>query len=109
MDSYANIRSLMGSGPGREWKQYRLSMARGEFDAALRIARNYELIFDLDDSLALTILAAEKKKPIFDPMAVRWIKIVDDRGRLTLSELAWLARTFEALRRGDRGAAQRLE
>jgi HAMP domain-containing protein len=76
---------------------------------ALSIAKSTELILDLRQALDLTILAAKRKKPIFDPMAVRWIKAVDDKGRLKLAELNWLAQTFENLRRGDGNAAKQLE
>jgi hypothetical protein len=62
-----------------------------DFNAAMRIARRYELILDLRQSLDLTILAGKSRKPIYDPMAVRWIKITDDRGKLKLGEVLRLA------------------
>jgi HAMP domain-containing protein len=76
---------------------------------ALSIAKSTELILDLRQSLDLTILAAKMKRPIFDPMAVRWIKAVDDKGKLKLAELNWLGQTFENLRRGDEASAKQLE
>lgn len=82
---------------------------QGDFDMALRMAKHFELILDLREALDLTILGARSRKPIFDPMAVRWIKVVDDAGRLKLAEVRRLAQMFEAVRRGDEAAARNLE
>jgi HAMP domain-containing protein len=89
--------------------QFNRKISQGDFDLALSIARSAELILDLRQSLDLTMLAARSRKPIFDPMAVRWIKAVDDKGKLKLDELTWLGHTFGNLWRGDRASAQQLE
>lgn len=96
-------------GVEREWRHYRLSMEMGDFDLALTIARRYELILDLGDALDLTLLAARRRKTIFDPMAVRWMWLLHDRGKLTLAEHRWLAEHFQAVERGDDGAIQKIE
>jgi HAMP domain-containing protein len=89
--------------------QFNRKISQGDFDLALSIAKSTELILDLRQALDLAILAAKRKKPIFDPMAVRWIKAADDKGKLKLAELSWLAQTFENLRRGDGNSAKQLE
>lgn len=89
-------------------QQFNKAILTKDFSAALRIAQRYELILDLRQSLDLTILAAEARKPIYDPMAVKWIKITDDRGKLSLRELSWLAQTFIDLQRGNARAAGQL-
>jgi hypothetical protein len=96
-------------GASEPHEQFRRKIHQGQFEEALQIAKRYELILDLSQALDLTILAARSRKPIFDPMAVRWIKVTDDKEGLNLDELIWLGQTFKALRRGDAGSATRLE
>lgn len=76
---------------------------------AMRLAKAFELTLDLSQALDLTILAAKSRKPVFDPMAVRWIKAVDDKGGLRLGELTWLGQTFQAVQRDDSAPAKELE
>jgi hypothetical protein len=88
---------------------FRRKISQEDFDMALSIAKSAELILDLRQALDLTLLAAMSRKPLFDPMAVRWIKVVDDKGGLKLDELTWLGHTFGNLWRGDRTSAKQLE
>ncbi|MBS1863284.1 MAG: hypothetical protein JSS68_16425 [Actinobacteria bacterium] len=103
----------MGSGPGREWRRYRLAMQKGDFEAALSLANRYQLILELGDALDLTFLAARDRSPIFDPMAVRWIWLLHEqnkrKSKLTLAEHRWLAGNFQAVERGDDRAVRRIE
>jgi hypothetical protein len=98
-------------GVEREWKQYRRHVDKGDVRAAMRTAKAYELILDLGDTLNLVLLAAKVRDPIFDRMAVRWIRRVDDKAKrpLALGEVRWLAQRFEAVQRGDSRAAGEIE
>jgi hypothetical protein len=99
----------MGSGPEKCWKRFRLAMEKGQFDLALNIARANELIIELGDALDLTLMAAKERKPIFDPMAVRIIWLLHDKGALALAEHEWLAHHFQAVEKGDDGAVKKIE
>jgi hypothetical protein len=99
----------MGGRPEREWKEYRLSMEKGDFDMAMRLANAYELILSLGDAFDLTLMAARKRRPIFDPMAVRVIWLLHERGKLSLAEHRWLAEHFQSVERGDDGAVRKVE
>jgi hypothetical protein len=82
---------------------------KGDVRGAMRTAWAYELVLDLGDTLSLTLLAARAGDPIYDRMAIRWMRSVDDHDGLELAELRWLADRFEGVRRGDRQAVRDLE
>lgn len=84
-------------------------MEKREFDAAMTIARTNDLILEIGDCVDLTLMAARERKPIFDPMAVRLIWLLNDRGRLSLAEHEWLAHHFRAVEKGESGAEQKIE
>ena len=84
-------------------------MEKGQFEPAMRIARAHGLVLDLGDALDLTLLAATKHKPVFDPMAVRWIWLLHHKDPLSLAEHRWLAEHFQAVGRGENGAVQKIE
>lgn len=98
----------MGSQPGKEWRQFHLSIAKGELGLAMRVAKAFDMPLSLSNALDLTILAARKQDHVFDPMAVRWIMKAHEQGKLKLHEVEWLARTFRNLWGGDEGSADEL-
>jgi hypothetical protein len=63
----------------REWKAYRVAVERGDVRGAMRTAKMFDLILDLGDTLSLVFLAARERDPIYDRMAVRWIRRLDDQ------------------------------
>ncbi|MBS1675982.1 MAG: hypothetical protein JST08_01225 [Actinobacteria bacterium] len=100
----------MGSGPDRIWKDYNRAMERGDFRAAMSMARSFGLPLDLRDILSLTIAAGKAGDHIFDPMAVRWIVRAHEKGKtgLRLHEVEFLATTFRRLWGGDQASAEEL-
>jgi len=89
--------------------QFNKQVLTQDFDGAMAVARRYELILDPRQALDLTILAGKARRAVYDPMAVKWIRVIDDRGKLTLREVAGLAQAFLALQRGNGAAARQLE
>jgi hypothetical protein len=59
------------------------------------------------DAMRLTMLAAVRRSPLYDRMAVKWIVKVTTKRKLKLSELAWLIERFQEAKRGQGSRAER--
>lgn len=77
-------------------RQFRRTVQSGDLEMAMRMARTMPI--SLEDKLRLTILAGARGSALFDRMAIRWIRLLDDGRPLTVHELHWLSERFQDVR-----------
>ncbi len=82
--------------------QFRTALRTKSLGLALNLARELPTV-DLPDAARLTVLAAQKGDPRFEPMSVRLLARLLDERRLSLEDVLYAARRLQDAREGKPG------